>query len=142
VLKRWWLYPVKLICFVGLLALLGVSIYGKAIIPSMTFATFLVLLALGPRINIWLMLRRLRRSPFYNSDVLMTVTPDGYISQSEGSRSELTWRAFTKIRRLRDGFLVFMGVDNCYWWPDSAISTGSVPEVESTLRAAVADYSA
>jgi hypothetical protein len=140
VLTRFWLSPFKLVGFVGLAALLVFGLYNSLVVPSAIFAAALVLLILGPRIDYWVMKRRFRRSPFYNSDVRILVTPDGIVSSDAISRVELAWSAFTKARRFPDGLLVVLGQAQFYWLPDSALHTGTVSEVENLLRLNIARY--
>lgn len=56
----------KVIGFLGLGALLAACLYGKLALPSVILASFLLLLAIGPRFDYWVAKRRFRKSPFHN----------------------------------------------------------------------------
>jgi len=138
--SRFWQSPIKFLCFLGLGLLFVFCAYHFIVMPSVVFGVFLVLLAAGPRFDYWLMKRRFRRSPYYDNEYRISVTPSGYLASSTQSRVELAWSAFTKAQRFPDGFLVLTGPQVCYWWPDSSLVTGSISEVESLLKQNVPEY--
>lgn len=137
---RLWLFIFKLVGIVGAAALLGLCLYSRLVWPSAIFAILIVLLALGPRIDYWVMKRRFRRSPFYNGDVRVWISSSGVVSSDPQCKVELAWSAFTEAHRFPDGFLVLFGPQQFYWWPDSALRDGSVSEVESLLSGHVVRY--
>jgi hypothetical protein len=138
--SRFWRSPLKLICFIGLGGLFVLCAYNLIVMPSVVFGVFLVLLAAGPRLDYWVMKWRFRSSPFYNSDIHVSVTSKGYVATDTKSRVELAWSAFTKATRFPDGFLVLSGPHLSFWWPDAGLTSGSISEVESLLRGNVAEY--
>ena len=62
----WLAWPMKIICALGLLALLGVGVFAKVYFVAAFAAFFLLLLAMGPRFDYWSMRRRWRRHPQFN----------------------------------------------------------------------------
>jgi hypothetical protein len=137
---RFWWHSFKLTGFVGIAVLLSLCLYDKLLVPAALLAALLVLLLLGRHLDYWFMRRRFRRSPFYNNNVLVAVYPDGYISRSANGTVELSWRAFTKVRRFKDGFLVFTGPQQFDWWPDAALCRGNLKAVEAIVRSEILDY--
>ena len=137
---RLWLSPIKLLCFLGLAALFAITAYNFILVPSVVVGVFLLLLAVGPRIDYWLMRRRFRSSPFYDCEMHISLSTDGLTSTDPKTRLELKWSAFTKAYRFVDGFLLFSGPQIAYWWPDSALSDGTIADVERLLRDHVPEY--
>lgn len=138
--QRFWLRPLKVVGSLGLGALLAIFIYSKLVLPSLLIAFFLLLLAIGPRPDYWFIRRRFRKSPFYNSDVVIRLSERGYLGQDANSRTELSWRVFTKGYRFADGFLLLSGPQQFHWWPDAALAVGRISEVEAMVRQHVPDY--
>ena len=138
--SRLWQLPVKMLCFIGMSVLFAFSLYNLILMPSVVLGVLIALLALGPRLDYWFMKRRFRRSPFYNNEMHISLTPNGYAASSTYSRVEVAWGALTKARRFPDGFLVFSGPQVCYWWPDTSLTGGTVAEVENLLKQHVAEY--
>jgi hypothetical protein len=128
---RW---AMKSFGFIGLALLAAVGVAAKS--PPITgiFVFFIALLAASPVFDYRLAKRRLRQSPFYNSDVVVRFSTDGYLSQDPQSRTELAWSTFAEGCRLRDGFLLFLDAQHFYWFSDRALVSGDVAEVESMLK--------
>ena len=140
--KRLLRLTLKGVCFLGLTLLVVLGLLAKAVLVSGLFAFFVLLLLLGPRIDYWLLLRRFRKSPFYNNAVVTTLAENSYKCECETAKVELSWRTFTKGYRMRDGFLIFDIYKQFHWWPDSALKEGSVAEVEQLLQKSLPNYSA
>jgi hypothetical protein len=94
---------------------------------------------LSTKVDSYLIRRQFRQSPFYNSMLQISVQPSGFVSIDPLSRVELSWSAFTRVTRFTDGFLVYSGTQ-FWWWPDAALSAGSVAEVSDILRAEIAQF--
>jgi len=132
----------KAIGFLGLGALFAGFLYEKLIVPSLIFAFLLMLLAFSPQIDYWWAKRSFRKSPFYNSDVVIQLSEQGYLGRDANSRTQLGWPVFTKGRRFPDGFLLFTGPHQFHWWPNAALSSGTTSEVDAIVRRNVAGYEA
>lgn len=137
---RFWFMPLKVLCFVGLAALLGLCLYSRLWVPALAFGAFLMLLAIGPKLDDWLIRRRFRRSPFYGLEVSVCLSERGFASADAKSKVELAWSAFSGVRRFDDGFLAFSGTGLFYWWPDRALKTGTVAEVAELLQRHTSDF--
>jgi hypothetical protein len=144
-----WFIAVKIVCALGLSALLAIIVYavttsmgssGPLLGIAVVIVAFLFLLLQGPRIDYIFLKRRLRRSPFYGDEMHILVSAAGVSLNTPRSQTTSKWSAFTKVRRLSSGFLVFTDPTTFHWWPDSALSTGAITEVEHLLRANIAAY--
>lgn len=134
------LWPVKALCFLGLGALILLSLVNKLWVPLAILSPFGVLLALGPRLDYWFFKRRLRKSPFYLSDVEIAISQEGCLSTDSKSRVELKWSVFTGAVRFADGFLLLIGPQQFYWWPNAALIQGSASDVNDLLRHCISNY--
>lgn len=144
-----WFILTKVICALGLALLLAIIIYGVVstsgqaaplILIAVVISTFLVLLLQGPRLDYFFVKRRLRKSSFYGDDIRFGVSDSGVCISTPKSESALQWSAFTKATRLGGGILVFSAPTVFYWWPDEALSTGTVDEVKELAKANIRNY--
>ena len=135
--QRYWLPWLKGVSFVGLVVFVAFSIYARLWFPGFVFAFFLVLLLSGPRLDFFILRRRHRKSPFFNSNVVVQLSESGCIVADANSRSELSWSLFTGGHRFDDGFLVLHGPQQFQWWPDVCLTAGSIQEVDAMLRSRV-----
>ena len=140
--SRFGLYGLKVICYLGLLALIAISLWGRVFALSAIPAFFLALLLAGPRFDYWWAKRRLRKSPFYGRSATATLNAAGYTEVSSLSSQTLAWDAFTKAVRMEDGFLLALGPNQWHWLPDRALVAGTVAEVEQFLKEKVGAYAA
>jgi hypothetical protein len=145
-----WFVVLKVVCGLGLAALIALMItvsftssrnnptglWLAALVP----AGFLALLLAGPRLDYFLFKRRLRKSPYYGSEMLISVSEDGIASKTPLSQGAVAWPAMTRATRLSDGFLLESGPGVLYWWPDSALVAGSISDVTRLLRANISSY--
>lgn len=141
-----WFIAVKAFCGLGLAALLGVVVYGALntggnavplVVIATVLGTFILLLVQGSRIDYFFLKRRLKKSPFYRDDIQVELSDSGVCVSSARSQTALQWSAFTKARRLSDGFLVFVGPTVFFWWPDAALTAGALDEVKRLLEAKI-----
>jgi hypothetical protein len=139
--QRYWLPWLKSIGFVGMMVFVAFSIYARLWFPGLVFSFFLVLLLSGPRLDYFLLRRRHRKSPFFNSNVVVQVSESGCIVADANSRSELSWSLFTGGHRFHEGILVLHGPQQFQWWPDACLTAGSIQEVDALLRAKVPKFS-
>ena len=144
-----WFIAVKIVCALGLAALISVVIYGAMSSPSksgplmligLVLGFFLLLLVQGPRIDYFFLKRKLRRSPFYGDELKIRVSAEGVAVNAPKAETSLKWSAFTRARRLAAGFLLFTEPTVFHWWPDSALTQGTPAEVESLLRQHLVAY--
>jgi len=135
--QRLWMPWLRGVSFIGLAALIAVSAYGRALLPGLIFLLFLLFLVAGPRLDYYLMRRRHRKSPFFNSDVTVQLSADGCVIADANSRSNLYWPLFTGGHRFKDGFLVLHGAQQFQWWPDECLTVGLVRDVATLLRSRV-----
>ncbi|MFZ6653959.1 hypothetical protein [Undibacterium sp. TJN19] len=139
--ERFLRQPVKIVSCLGLMALLAILIHAKAYLVSLFIASMIVLLALGPKLDYWIMLWRFRRSSACNIMMQLVVESDKFSWDDPLSKGEAQWNVFDKVYRLKDGFLIFYQYGQFQWWPDACISTGTVDEVAGILRSQIAKYS-
>lgn len=98
-------------------------------------------LLLGWRIDAWIIRKRFRKSPYHNDNVEFTLSENGAHSVGQSSEVRIAWRNFTKVRRFRDGLLVFQGPHLFHWLPDAAaVDSTALDVAEKLLRAHVRDY--
>jgi hypothetical protein len=144
-----WFVAVKVICALGLAALISIIIYGALsttgksaplILIALVLVVFLLLLVQGPRIDYFFLKRRLRKSPFYGDELNIRVSSEGVAVNAPKSEMSLKWSAFTRARRFASGFLLFTEPTSFLWWPDSALMQGTPAEVGSLLRQNVPLY--
>lgn len=144
-----WFIALKVLCGLGLSGLLVILIgavlsakYPNSsglLLVALVPALFLLLLVLGPRIDYALTRRRLKKSAFYGDSMQIQVNALGIAVTSPRSELKLSWSVFTKARRIASGFMVHSD-GSIHWWPDSALSAGSIGDVERLLRENVRSY--
>ena len=139
-LRRPWLLALKIVCFVGLVLLLGVSVFSRIYMPAVIFAFFLALLLLSSRLDGWYIAWRHRKSPLNEQPLSFRVSPEGVFWEIMSSHGLLTWPLITKARRFSDGTLVFLTPTQYYWLPDSAIVAGDPSAVWRQLVDSVPDH--
>lgn len=132
--------PVKIVCCLGLMALLVILIHAKAYLVSLFITSMIVLLALGPKLDYWILLWRFRRSPACNVMMQLVVELNKFSWDDPLSKGEAQWNIFDKVHRLKDGFLIFYQNGQFQWWPDACITNGTVGEVADILRLQLAKY--
>lgn len=128
---RWVL---KGVGFIGLGSLAAVGVFADSAPLTGIFAFFILLLVAGPTFDMWWAKRRFRRSPFYNTSVMIRLSDSGYLGEDKHSRTELSWAAFTDGSRLSDGFLLFTGPQQFHWFPDHGLVAGNITEIEAELK--------
>jgi hypothetical protein len=144
-----WFIVVKGVCALGLSLLIAILIYGAVGEPenagplsliALVLTAFVFLLLLGPRIDYFFLKRRLRKSPFYGDEHKITVSVEGVTVDTARSQVLLKWPAFTHARRVASGFLLFSGPTVFYWWPDSALTQGTLVEITNLLHQNIVSY--
>lgn len=144
-----WFIAVKILCGLGMAALLGIIIWGAMpvagrfvplLVITIVITVFLLLLLQGPRIDYFFLKRRLKKSPLYGDSMRIEVSDSGVSVSTSKTQAILQWSAFTKARRLGGGFLIFTDPDSFHWWPDAALVSGTVDEVDRLLQAKIVAY--
>lgn len=144
-----WFIFAKAVCGFGLALLILIVAYGALASPSKSGplffvaivpGVFLVLLFLGPRIDYFVLKRRLRKSPFYGEELKIVLSQDGVIVDTAKSQTSLKWSAYSRARRLATGFLIFTEPTVFQWLPDSALAQGSLTDVTDLLRRSIPAY--
>lgn len=136
---RWVL---KSVGFIGLGLLAAVGLFSDTAAMTGIFAFFIVLLVAGPAFDIWWAKRRFRKSPFYNTSVMVRLSDSGYVGEDKNSRAELSWAVFTEGARLPDGFLLFTGPQQFHWLPDRSLVAGDKAEIELVLKQKLSKFRA
>lgn len=121
----------------GTLAVTGKP--GLLILVVMVLSIGLLLLQ-SPRIDLLLLERKLRKSPFYGRRLRIMVSDEGVCVAAASSRTTFTWLAFKRARRVASGYLLFTGPTAFQWWPDKALASGTQAEVAQLLRRNVGVY--
>ncbi len=145
-----WFMAVKIVCFLGLAAILVIIVYAAinhvgpntaySMLVSLIPTSFIVLLILGPRLDYFFLKRRLKKSPFYGGTMQISVKDAGVFVDTPKSQSSLSWSAFTAAKRLAYGFILHLGPSRIYWLPDKALVVGTISDVERLLRGNVRPY--
>ena len=107
---------------------------------ALVYVGLVLVLFKAQSIDIWFLKRRLRRSPFWNQELVISITPQGLHLITANYDMMLKWSAFTKARTFEDGVLLFQGNVIFNWLPDSALTEGTRAEVESLIQTNVKDY--
>jgi hypothetical protein len=134
----WLAWPMKIICALGLIALLGVGVFAKVYVVSAFAAFFLLLLAMGPRFDYWSMRRRWRRHPHFNELLRIEAADPGLSFTTPKSSGSAQWSVYTSAVARPQGVLLYSTKWEYFWLPDNAISEGSAAEVRDLLRSKLA----
>ncbi len=131
---------IKSVASILLVALVAFAVAHRIWGLTIFLIALVILIFNGHRMDFWLFKRRFRKSPYRNENIIITLTADGFHAVGLKSNSKLTWAAFTKARRFRDGFLLFQGPGLFNWLPDAALAAGAAAEVAYLIEANVKDY--
>ncbi len=134
---RW---PLKLICYLGLLLLFLVFISVPLYPLALFIFVLIVLLAAGPRLDYKIALWRFRRSTECDSYFQVGILSDNFYWKSDSGQGDMKWKGFLKVYRFKDGFLLFYNKQIFYWLPDASLVDGNVAEVDAILRQNISDY--
>ncbi|NOY40411.1 MAG: YcxB family protein [Planctomycetes bacterium] len=92
-------------------------------------------------LNRLVLLKNVRKSPYYNEVTKTSLTDDEFLSESSKSSEKANWNAFTRAICFSDGILLYQGPNIFHWLPNSALVEGSTPEqAASVIRERVSDY--
>lgn len=131
---RWLGGLLKLVCFLGLGGLLALAVYGRLWVISAAFGFFFFLLVLGPRLDYWVALRRLKRSDQFASKTEVTLSDTGIEMTSPFGSANLKWNFLRRVVRRKTGFILFFDQDPPRWWPDASLVEGRKESVEDMFR--------
>lgn len=108
---------------------------------GLVLATLGVLFFLIRPVLEWFTARSFKKSPFYDEEIQIEITDDGYHATSPRQDVMLKWSAFTKVDHFRDGFLLYQGPQVCNWLPLSSLHDPSEAKaLEELLRAKIPRY--
>ncbi len=138
--SRWFRWIVKLICAVGMLALLAFGIYADIAVVIGISAFFLLLLLTGPQFDYFILRRRWRRIPQYNDDLRIVVSEQHLASSSSKTTATSEWSAYIGALQFSDGVLLYSAPWDFFWLPDSAIVAGTPGESRAILNASISNY--
>lgn len=91
------------------------------LIGAVCIAAVLVII-FSTKIDHYILRRNIKKSPYRNDDLVLTFTGDGLHTKSEMIDMKLSWSAFTKVKAVKGGFLLFQGPKFYNWLPDENIS--------------------
>jgi YcxB-like protein len=121
--------------------LLALSVIYQVRLAAVFFGAALVTLPLTRPLDAWLLRRRFRHSPYHNDDVVFQLSEIGAHAVGRNNEVRLSWGAFTKARRFKDGLLLFQGSHMFNWLPDSAaLDVDAIKHAQELVRARIADY--
>ena len=142
--QLWWRRPFHALKGTLAIVILGLGVLCAAFGSRWTlvaFAAFAGALTLGWPIDAWVIRRRFRKSPYRNDDIVFSLSEDGAHITGRDSEVRMGWSSFTKVRRFKDGVLLFQGPQFFNWLPDSAAVAPDGPEeAVRVARAHVRDY--
>jgi hypothetical protein len=130
----WLAWPLKILCALGLLALLAVGIYAKIVFVIGFASFFLLLLAVGPRFDYWYMRYHWKRHPQKNELLRIEANSAGLSFVTSKSSATAQWDAYTKAVARPSGVLIYASGWEYYWLPDKAITEGSAGEMRDLLK--------
>jgi len=147
-LRRWramnssmpmvWLYRMLIVAFC--ISLCGITFNSRYPWLSLAVCFGGGYLILKPWFDEWQTRSNFRQSPYRDENVVVALTDEGFNTTGDVSRTGLTWQAFTKAVRFRDGFLLLQGPNVFNWLPDHALTEGKVEEIEQLLLKHVPSY--
>lgn len=94
-------------------------------------------LMFGSRLDRWNLAKRMKRSPAYGAQVRVTLSAAGAAFQSPLGKADQSWQAFTRFKRFADGYLLLEEPFICHWWPDAALTGGSLADVKQLVEGKV-----
>jgi len=134
----WLAWPMKIICALGLLALLALGVFAEIYFLIGFAVFFLALLAIGPRFDYWLMRRRWRQHPQFNESLRVEAADGGLTFVTPKTSGTANWSAYTGAVSRPHGVLLYSTKWNYLWLPDSAIVEGTPEEFRKLLRSKLA----
>ena len=134
--------------FLSLMAILA----GWGYYHSHGWATFTILYLLFPVAGIyflflrkydarWALCRHFKKRPDRDAHIVVTLGEDTYCIKSEEAESKQKWSQISKVRKARNGFLLYPNDMIYYWLPLTAIaSEADRVRTEELLRNKVRDF--
>jgi hypothetical protein len=139
--KRFW-QPIAGLIVVGAILATALSIWwsvGGAVGVLVTLAVFTFLNVLarkGAQLNAW---EKFRKSKAYNAVGMSQLHSEGFVYQYPLIFVALRWEVISSAARFSDGFML-VGEGRNYWLPIGDITSGRIDDVETILKAKIADY--
>lgn len=139
--RLWLMWPVKIACAIGLLALAALGVYAKLYFIVAFAVFFLLLLAAGPRFDYLMMRRRWKRHPQFN-ELLRVELSEDHVSHVTSKFSGTTqWSGYVKGIAHSTGVMLYSSSWEYYWLPDSAITSGTPADARKILESKLRDFS-
>ena len=108
-----------------------------AVISAVVFGAILV----GWPIDSFVLRRRFKKSPYYNDQLIITISDQGLEAIGKSSSVRMEWNIFTKARRFNDGMLLFQGPHVFNWLPNvAAVEPTTVQAANELIKANVTEY--
>lgn len=140
----WWRSPfvgAKWVLAVACAFLMWIAVTNDIEWLTILFGGLIGALVLGWPIDVLILRYRFRQSPFRGSEVSIVLDEKGIHTFQEQGETNLSWRAFTKARRLKDGFLLYQGPNVYNWLPDRAASSQAVIDsAGNIIRSNIGDF--
>jgi hypothetical protein len=108
--------------------------------PLAWFALFASGMLIGWPIHKWILRKRFRKSPYYNDEIVLTLSDDGIHAVGKQSEIRFGWPIVAKVRRFSDGLMVFQGPHIYHWLPNHATDAAGVAHAERLLKLHVKDF--
>lgn len=87
---------------------------------ALFFAAVLGSVSFGGLIEIWLIRRRFRQSPFLDEELTFVFSESDVQVRGASQDSRLSWAIYTRACQFEDGVLLFQGSHIFSWLPDAA----------------------
>lgn len=134
IVYRW---PIVITCLVSL----PVSFHFHLKIVFILTGAALGALLLGWPIDKWNTKHRFKKSPYYNDELVITLSDDGFQAKGTNNEVKLNWNAFTKAVRFSDGVMLFQGPHVFNWLPDdSAENPDTINETLVLIRKKITGF--
>ena len=114
--------------FFAFIKLLGLALFALLIWVLLSKQAYLFALAIfalffiiifSYKIDHLVLKRNVRKSLHGNEEAVLTFSEEGLHSKSNKAEVKLSWDAFTEVKRVKDGFLLFQGPKHYNWLPDN-----------------------
>jgi hypothetical protein len=130
----WLAWPLKVLCALGLLALLAVGVFAEVVFLIGFSSFFLLLLIVGPRFDYWLVRYRWKRHPQHNELLRVEAADSGISFVTPKSSGTAQWGVYPKAVARPSGVLLYSSRWEYFWLPDTAIVEGSAEEIRALLE--------
>ena len=110
---------IKLLGLALFTLLIWVLLSKQAYLFALAILVLCLIIIFSYKIDHLVLKRNVRKSPYGNEKAVLTFSEEGLHSKSSKAEVKLSWDAFTKVKRVKDGFLLFQGPKYYNWLPDN-----------------------